>query len=372
MGKQNKISKSVLSVLLVAVLLFPASLLAARKHGDVDKIGNRNVAGKVGGIVPIMVSLNSEMQLGAQAAAQVEQTVRLFEDPVVTEYINRIGQNLVKHSDAKVPFHIKVVDSDEINAFALPGGYFYVNKGLITTAENEAELAGVMAHEISHVAARHTARMLTKMQLTQIGLMATMIFAPPVSYGTATAIQNALGLGLNLTFLGITRESEKEADQLGIQYLWNTGYDPQAFISFFEKLKAQEKNPSSRLAGWFRTHPSVPDRMTRASEELKFLPAKEEYVVNTSEFDKVKSRILAIDNPVKLANGGSTNPGDRKRPTLKRRTGGEGDSDPGEERPTLKKKDTKEAPTLKRPGEEKDTNDGPTLKRPGDQKDKNP
>jgi predicted Zn-dependent protease len=347
--KQQKVSRLVSVLALTVALVLSPSLFANDKYRKtVDQIGNRDVGGKVMGIFPTFMSLNSEMQLGARISAEFEQTAKLFDDPVVTEYVNRVGQQLVKHSDAKVPFHIKVVDTEEPNAFALPGGYFYVNKGLILMADNEAELAGVMAHEISHVTARHAARMLTKGQLVNIGLIAGQILMPPVSIPAAIGIQNALGLGLNLTFLGITRDSEREADQLGIQYLWNTGYDPEAFIAFFEKLKAQEKGASSRLAGWFRTHPSHTDRMAQAREELKYLPSKNEYVINTSEFDKVKNRIIAVDNPVKLA-GGEGGAKEKRRPTLKRRTGGGDEPDP-DDRPTLKK-DKKDRPTLKRPGD---------------------
>jgi len=367
MTPRNKGLKKELALTLgMALLLSWPGLAGNEKHRKtVEKIGNRDMSGRVMGIFPVM-SLNTEMQLGAQAAAQFEQTAKLFDDPVVAEYVNRIGQKIVKNSDAKVPFHIKVVDTDEINAFALPGGYFYVNKGLLLAADNEAELAGVMAHEISHVTARHAARMMTKAQVTQIGLLATMILLPPVSQAAAIGLQNGLGLGLNLTFLGITRDSEREADQLGIQYLWKAGYDPEAFITFFEKLKAQEKNAPSKLTGWFRTHPSTNDRVGQAQGELDFLPAKEEYTVNTSEFDKVKNRILAIDNPVKLA-GGDGEKGGKKRPTLKRRTNSDGGDDGDEDKPSLKK----DRPTLKRPGDtdagDEEDKGRPTLKRPSEQ-----
>ncbi|MBI1745539.1 MAG: M48 family metalloprotease [Acidobacteria bacterium] len=352
------------------VLLASPALAGSEKHRKtIDQIGNRDMGGKVLGIFPTM-SINSEMQLGARAAAEFEQTAKLFDDPVVADYVNRVGQKIIKNSDAKVPFHIKIVDTDEVNAFALPGGYFYVNKGLVMAADNEAELAGVMAHEISHVTARHAARMMTKAQLTQLGLFAAMILMPPVSQATAIGLQNGLGLGMNLGFLGITRDSEREADQLGLQYLWNSGYDPDAYITFFEKLKAQEKNAPSRLAGWFRTHPSTNDRMTQAQNEMTYLPSKDEYVINTSEFDKVKNRILAIDNPVKLA-GADGNSKDRKRPTLKRRTNSGEDREGDEDRPSLKK----DKPTLKRPGDKDgggaESDQGrPTLKKPSDRDDR--
>ena len=232
--------KGLLPVLVVVLTLtLPSQSLADRKHGDVENIGNRSIGGRVWGILPNWVSLEKEIAIGAQVAAQFEQTARLIEDPVVSEYVDRVGQNIVKHSDAKVPFHIKVVDTDEVNAFAFPGGYFYVNKGLILAADNEAELAGVMAHEISHVCARHATERMSKAQYIQIAAIPALFVG---GYWTQMAIQNGLGLGINLELLGITRESEKEADQLGIQYLWNSGYDPNAFVAFFEKLQEQEKS----------------------------------------------------------------------------------------------------------------------------------
>ncbi len=320
---------------LAAVLL--ASPGYARKHDDVENIGNRSVSGRVFKIFPNMISLEKEIQIGQQIAAEFEQTARLVEDPVVSEYVDRIGQDIVKHSDAKVPFHIKVVDSDEVNAFAFPGGYFYVNKGLILEADNESELAGVMAHEISHVTARHATTRMSKGQYLQIAAIPALFVG---GYWAQMGIQNALGLGINLELMGITRESEREADQLGIQYLWNTGYDPNAFVSFFEKLKQEEKSQPSRLAGWFRTHPSTDDRIVAALDEQRYLPEKDRYIVNTSEFNHVKARLLEIDNAQK-AEQDEINSLEQKRPTLKRRTDGEGGDDtdnmPEKRRPTLKR-----------------------------------
>lgn len=336
--------------LLLSFLLTAALYGAApeRRHGDVENIGRRNINGKVWGVFPNFVSLEKEVQLGAQLAMQFEQTSKLIEDPVVTEYVDRVGQAIVKKSDAKVPFKIKVVDTDEVNAFALPGGFFYVNKGLLLEAESEAELAGVMAHEISHVAARHATERMAKGQLLQFAAIPALIFAGP-AYGTlsSVAFQNGLGLGIDLAVLGITRDSEAEADQLGIQYLWNTGYDTSAFASFFEKLKAKEKNKPGAFASFFRTHPSVESRIEQSAREEKFLPAKPEYIVSTSEFDRVKARLVALDNKqIAPADPGAKPGTSGGRPQLKRKTqtGGQtpGDSTDPDAKPTLKR------PTLKR------------------------
>jgi predicted Zn-dependent protease len=317
---------------------------AERKHGDVQNIGNREVSGRVFGVLPNWVSLEKEIALGNQFAAEFEQTAKLVDDPVVSEYVDRIGQNLVKHSDAKVPFHIKVVDTDEVNAFAFPGGYFYVNKGLILAADNEAELAGVMAHEMSHVIARHATRRMSKGQYLQLASLPALFVG---GYLAQMGIQQALGMGLNLELLGITRESEREADQLGIQYLWNTGYDPNAFVSFFEKLQEQEKSKPGRLASWFRDHPSTEDRIIAALNEQRYLHEKDSYMINTSEFDRVKARLQSIDNAEKSEEASGTQ--EQKRPALKRRTegGGQepGDTGGGDDGSSSKKT----RPTLKRP-----------------------
>jgi predicted Zn-dependent protease len=327
----------------LATILLSVPGYAGRKHSDVQDIGNRSVAGRVFKVLPNWVSLEKEMALGNQLAAEFEQTARLLEDPVVCEYVDRIGQNLVAHSDAKVPFHIKVVDTDEVNATALPGGYFYVNKGLILEAENEAELAGVMAHEISHVAARHATARMSKSQYLQLAAIPALFVG---GYWAQMGIQNALSLGLDLGVLGITRQAEGEADLLGIQYLWNAGYDPNAFVSFFEKMKAQEKNKSSRLAGWFHTHPSTVDRIVKSLDEQRYLPEKDNYIVNTSEFDRVKGRLQSIDNAEKSEDASAAQ--EQKRPTLKRRTSegsGKDSGDTGGEDGSQKKS----RPTLKRP-----------------------
>jgi predicted Zn-dependent protease len=326
--------------LAIGMLSLPGA--AGRKHGDVENIGNRSVSGRVFGILPNFVSLEKEIKIGQEVAQEFEQTARMVEDPVISEYVDRIGQDIVKHSDAKVPFYIKVVDTDEVNAFAFPGGFFYVNKGLLLAADNESEMAGVMAHEISHVTARHATQRLSKGQYLQLGTLPLLFVG---GYWAQMGIQNAMGLGINLELMGVTRESEREADQLGIQYLWNTGYDPNSFVSFFEKLQREEKSKPGRLAGWFRTHPSTDDRITAALDEQRYLPEKDTYVVDTSEFQRVKARLQSIDNAQKSEETGEAT--EQKRPTLKRRT------EKGEEEPGSTGGDEgtpkKSRPTLKRP-----------------------
>jgi beta-barrel assembly-enhancing protease len=301
---------------------------------DVDAIGNRKVGGRGMGN---WYSLESEIRMGKQYAMQVEQGVKLVQDPVVTEYVNRIGQNLVRNSDAQVPFTIKVIDSDEVNAFALPGGFFYVNSGLILAADEEAEMAGVMAHEIAHVAARHGTRQMTRAQWANIGTIPLIFIGGGIGYG----IYEAAGLGLPLTFMKFQRNFEAEADYLGLQYMYKTGYDPQAFISFFEKIQAKEKKKPGTLAKAFASHPQTPDRIEKSQQEIAtILPAKAQYVVSTSEFDDVKSRLATIENRHKVIEEK-----DGSRPSLRRTSSSDktssGSDKSDDDRPTLKRREDK-------------------------------
>jgi len=298
---------------------------------DVDAIGNREI-GKRG--LGNWYSLEGEIRMGKEFAQQTEATIKLVQDPVVNEYVNRIGQNLVRNSDAKVPFTIKVVDSDEVNAFALPGGYFYVNSGLILAADEEAELAGVMAHEIGHVAAHHIAREMTRGNWLNIGSIPLIFMGGGIGYG----LRSAASLALPLTFVSFSRTFEAEADYLGVQYMYKTGYDPQAFVTMFEKLQAKEKKKPGTIARAFSTHPQTPDRIEKSQEEIaKILPARQQYTVTTSEFDDVKSRLAALENRRKV-----TDEKDTGKPTLRRASTDKDknkDGTPSDDRPTLKRRD---------------------------------
>ena len=245
------------------------------------------------GILPSLTSLEEETALGQQMATEFEQTVKLLKDAVITEYIDRLGQNLVKHSDAKVPFHIKVVDADPADVLALPGGFLYVNKGLIFEAESESELAGVMAHGIAHVCSMHATRLQSIKQYLQLS-NPTVSAGEPLSQ-TAIHYSYSSGLGINLELVATTREFEMEADQLGIQYLWNTGYDPNAFVSLLEKMQVREKSNPGRSAAFFRTRPFTAERIAQCLEEQRALPKKDSYITSSPEFDRVKARLLAID-----------------------------------------------------------------------------
>ncbi len=283
---------------------------------DPNQIGKRKINsgtdklfGWLGG------SQEKEIALGRQLALEVEQSAKLVEDPMVTEYVNRVGQNIVLHSDAKIPFTIKVIDSDEVNAFALPGGYFFVNRGLILAADNEAELAGVMAHEIAHVAARHAMENQGKLQAINYGLLATILFGGGIA---STIAQNAGGIGQLLSFMKFSRNSEMEADMLGVQYLYASGYDPTGMATMFEKLNAKNKKKPGTLSKIFSTHPQSVDRRDESLALVARFPEKQEYVISTSEFQRVKSHLLKLTNARAGVTSDMDDGGDG-RPTLKRR-----------------------------------------------------
>lgn len=275
-------------------------------------------------------SIEKEIRVGRQLAAEIDQKAKFITDPVVTEYINRVAQNIVLRSDAKIPFTIKVIDAPDINAFALPGGFLYVNSGAILAADSEAEIAGVMAHEIAHVTARHGVEQASKGQLFQ-WLSIPLIF---VGGPLGAIVQNAANILVPLTFLKFSRGAEEEADRLGLQYMWAAGYDPTQMLNFFEKLKSKEKKEPGTLAKVFSTHPTTGKRLDKARALLGRFPNRDEYVVSTSEFGAVKEKLLAITNQSKLDS-------DDGAPTLKRnprRGDSDGSDQDGRDKPTLKRK----------------------------------
>jgi predicted Zn-dependent protease len=307
-------------------------------EADVDAVGNRNVGHGVN-----FYSLEHEIALGKQLAQDVDRSAKFITDPVVTEYVNRVGQNLVRNSDAQVPFTIKVIDSDQINAFALPGGFFYVNSGLIMHADEESELAGVMAHEIAHVCARHGTKNATKGQIMQLATIPLVLLGPGGWAGYA--IYQGAQFVVPISFLKFSRDAEREADYLGLQYMYKAGYDPNSFVSFFEKVTALEKKQPGSVPKIFATHPPTPDRIEAAQKEIAtILPAREEYIVSTSEFDVVKRRLgmLEANQKVNDKNNGSK-PSLRKKTDQTQKTGQAppdttGGTDDDSDRPTLKRR----------------------------------
>ena len=312
---------------------------------DVGAVGNRDI-GKRG--LGNWYSTDSEIKMGKQYADEIEKSTKFITDPVVVEYINRIGQNIVKNSDCKVPFTIKVIDSDEINAFALPGGFFYVNSGLLLNADEEAELAGVMAHETAHVCAHHAAREMTRLNYTQLGMIPLIFIGGWTGYG----IYEAANIGVPITFMKFSREFEAQADYLGVQYMYRAGYDPQAFITFFEKVQALEKRKPGTVAKVFADHPQTPERIIHSQEEIaRILPARDEYTVTTSEFDDVKARLARIENKRRLTDQKNTN-----KPSLRKAGTSTGDSS-GSSNPS----------STSKPSSTTSDDDKPTLHRRDDQ-----
>src|SRR5215469_2270000 len=335
---------------------------------DVTKIGDRGIEKGIN-----FYSFEREQALGKDLSRELEATSKLLDDPLVCDYVNKLGQRLVSYSDAKVPFTIKVLDDDQVNAFALPGGYFYVNTGLILAAESEAELAGVMAHEIAHVAARHATKGATRSQIWNMASMSLVFVGGPVGM----AVRQVTSIAVPMTFMKFSRNFEREADLLGIEYEYAAGYDPQAFVDFFERIASQRKNPNF-VARAFDSHPMNQDRIRRAQKEIStMLPAHDQYIVNTSEFDEMKAHLLerfnarlalsadpSSDKPVlrRRENDGAVPPindtgGTDERPKLERRT--MPDSQPAEtkpapddtastDNPTPPNSNTEDLPTLKR------------------------
>jgi predicted Zn-dependent protease len=335
------------ALMLVLALVIPFSVAAKtnervtkkkpkNKKQDVEAIGDRNVGKGMN-----FYSLEKEIAMGKRMAQQIERHAKIVDDPTIAEYVNRVGQNLVRNSDAKVPFTIKLIDSQVVNAFALPGGFFFVNAGLMLRAESESELASVMAHEIAHVAARHGTRQATRGQVVSLATIPLIFMGGWTGFG----IRQAAGFAIPMGFLKFNRGFEEEADFLGLQYLYKAGYDPTSFIDFFEKMKADEKRKPGTMAKLFSGHPPHGSRIRKTQKHIdELLPNKPEYVVSTSEFLEVKERLFALTRRSKEARE------DPNRPRLRRTTsggtiptedsegdaGGEGDEE--DDRPTLKRR----------------------------------
>jgi predicted Zn-dependent protease len=298
-----------------------------KSKDDPNEIGNRDVGKGLN-----FYSIEKEIALGKALAQDVERQAKIIDDPVIAEYVNRVGQNLVRNSDAQVPFTIKVIDDEAVNAFALPGGFFFVNSGLILKAETEAELAGVMAHEIAHVAARHGTKQDTRGQVANLASIPLIFMGGWTGYGIRQAAQLAIPMG----FLTFSRGFEKEADNLGLQYLYKTGYDPVAFVEFFEKIQSMEKKKKGSISQLFSTHPMTEDRIENAQKNIQAnLEARPEYVVTTSEFQTVKGRLAMLTNRGKVDEKATDGPTLRKKPGAE---GEEGAKEDADERPTLKRR----------------------------------
>lgn len=316
----------------VGLLILNSTLSVAfadDKKSDPGQIGNRDVGKGLN-----CYSIDKEIAMGKQLAEEVQRQAKLVEDPIITEYVNRVGQNLVRNSDAKVPFTFQVIDDESLNAFALPGGFIFVHTGLIRAAETEAEMASAVAHEVAHVAARHMTKQACRAQIANIASIPLIFLGGLPGY----AIRQGMGLAIPMTFLSFSRGFESEADFLGVQYLYASGYDPTASIDMFEKMMSLEKGKPGSIAKVFSTHPMNDDRLRKTQAEIqKILPQKPEYVVNTSEYTDIRTRVLAMENQHRM----HPTEKDPNRPVL-RRTPGTGTApgeDTGDDRPTIKRRD---------------------------------
>ncbi len=274
-------------VVIAALLWSGSTMWSADKKGDVSEIGNRKVAHRS------IISQEREIAIGKEYSTEIDRSAKVLTDPVINEYVNRVAQNVARNSDLSIPLTVKVIDAPSVNAFALPGGFLYVNTGLLQAADEEDQVAGVVAHEIAHVAARHWASQMTKATIAQYAML-PLIFIPMtagVYYGVVEAYLN----GVPLAFLKFSRGAEAEADYLGIQYMYKAGYDPNSYVSFFSKVIDEERRSPGSIPAVFSDHPPTGDRILKAEQEIKeILPKREQYLVTTSEFDDIKARLQAV------------------------------------------------------------------------------
>jgi len=327
-----KSTKAVGILLLTGLLALSPRAFAGSDKNDVNDIGDRKVAHRS------IISQEKEIAIGKQYATEIEKQSKIVKDPVVAEYVNRIAQNIARNSDLTIPLTVRVIDSPEINAFALPGGFLFVNTGVLLAADEESQVAGVIAHEIAHVAARHWASQMTKATILQYATI-PLIFVP-MTYPVYMGISSAMNFGIPMAFLKFNRGAEAEADYLGLQYMYKAGYDPNSYVSFFSKVIEQERRQPGSTAKIFMDHPPTPDRIIKCEQEIKeILPKRQEYLVTTSEFDDVKTRMKTL-----VALNKKT---DQSGPTLRKRapdestSGSEGkDSSQDDDKPpVLKRRD---------------------------------
>lgn len=262
-----------------------------RRYGDVEDIGYRDL-----GDPDLAAHQAEDIELGEDTVRELG-TLGLMppvvDDEELNAYVRRLADRIAAASDLRIPLHVTVLSSEEINAFALPGGYLYVNAALVAKAETESELAGVIAHEIAHTAARHGPKLMRRATIANILFQAAQVAALILSGGSSALVLGGLqygfyGLGmvLDLTLLGVSRDFESEADQLGVQYMWNAGYDPRGFITFFDKMASTEGYVQT--TSFFRTHPPFYDRIVSTFSEIEYLPPKDNLLVDSSEFQQAR------------------------------------------------------------------------------------
>ena len=293
------------TAIIALTVLLTTSAFAGKNKKDPTDIGDRNVGKGLN-----FYSVEQELALGRQLANEVRRQAKIVDDPTVSEYINRLGQNLARNSDVTFPISFTLIESDEINAFTLPGGFVFINSGLFKLSGNEAELAAAIAHEIGHAAGRHATRQASRNRLVGMGSIPLILFGGPAGIAARQAVDAAAPMA----FMKFSREFENEADLFGIQYLWKAGYDPNASVDLFEALASTEKQHPGRVARLFRTHPLTNDRIEKTQKNIDtLLPGKSEYVLNTSEYEAIRTRLESLTTPA------SSTAADADRPTLIRK-----------------------------------------------------
>jgi predicted Zn-dependent protease len=317
-----------LTVMMVAASV---SVWGSDKKKDVDAIGDRRVAHRS------IISEQKEIAIGKKYATEIDHSARIIKDPVINEYVNRVAQNVARNSDLKIPLTVKVLDDPSINAFALPGGFLYVNSGLLKAANEEDQLAGVIAHEIAHVAARHWASQMTKATILQYAMIPLMF--TPMSFPVYIGLSQGLNMGIPLAFLKFSRDDEAEADFLGIQYMYKAGYDPNAYVAFFGKIVQEARSSPGSVPSIFSDHPPTPDRIIKAEKEIKtLLPQKPEYLVSTSEFSDMKTRlegVMSMRKKMEKDEGGPTLQKRQPKTTTSPSTQPSGQQTPSDDKPPV-------------------------------------
>jgi predicted Zn-dependent protease len=272
--------------LAVVFLVLALPLAAGDKKKDPNEIGDRNVAGALN-----VYSLDKELALGKQLSIEVRKQAKIIDDPIVAEYINRIGQSLARNSDVNFPVSFTLIDAEDVNAFTLPGGFIFINTATLRLSDNEAELASVLAHELGHAAARHATRQQTRSDMISVATIPMVLFGG----WTGLLARQATTLAGPMAMFHFSRAFESEADLLGIQYLWKTGYDPNASVDMFERVESTERAHPGTVSKLFRTHPLTGERIEKTQKNIdELLPGRTEYVLNTSEYEAIRERLAEI------------------------------------------------------------------------------
>ena len=243
--------------------------------GCMEKVNNINI-----------FTDEEEVQLGLQFSHQIEREMQMYSDSVVNAYIAQLGQHLVNHSQRQdITYHFKVVNTEAVNAFAVPGGYLYVNIGLIRAAESESELAGVIGHEIGHVVGKHGVKQLTR----QLGLAAVIQLA--LGEDQSKLEQIVTGLAANGILMKYSRDAEREADEYAVQEMYDAGIDPEGLAIFFERLLNLQRRSPSKLEQLFSTHPPTVERVTTIRSHITQLPRKSNLQKDSGRFHQIKKRL---------------------------------------------------------------------------------